>query len=151
MGFCVGKADSRMQEEYWDVHDLEELGLRDQGSQLFKLQKDADLFLSPHPNHVSFLGSRSFPLLHDTADSLQLLLRYTSITFCSPRQLATALNWLRRSCTVHMLEHLTASVCFIKSRCWKMGLWASFLELDIQKTTVMITERFGLEGSLKII
>lgn len=92
------------------------------------------------------LGSHSFPILHDTAVSLQLLLRPVCITLSSPRQLATALSWLRHSCTVNVLGHLSLSLHFI-NRCWMMDLWAPFLQLDIKKTTEMIGSNESFPGS----
>ena len=67
------KTDGRMQEDYWDLSELQELGLRDQDSQLFKLQ--ISLFLLTLT--ISLLGPHYFlSLLRATAGSLQLLLTY---------------------------------------------------------------------------
>lgn len=98
---------------------------------------------------TSLMGSHSLPSLYDPADRLQLLLTHVCINSCSPGQLAPALSRLRQSCTDNLLGHLTVSTCFIKRRCWKMGLWVPFLELNIQKTTVMML--INVPGHLPMI
>lgn len=115
---------------------MEELSLRDQGSQLLKLHLVEDnSFSSPKP--YSF---RDFTL---SPYFLMTLLAVCSCccTFALPPAASGNGLLLWAGQTVQHsshLAHLTVLIYFIKSTCWKVELWAPFLELDIQRTTVMM-------------
>lgn len=99
---------------------------------------DEDIFLSLLPNHVPS-GISLSPLISSwhcwqspaAATPLHYLLQPQATGSCF--ELAQTVQHSSH------LAHSTVPIHFIKSTCWKVGLWAPFLELDIQTTAVMMS------------